>query len=139
MKTCNECGQKKDRSEFYPGQGHCKKCNVARNKRWRQANPEAHRLAYVRGHVRRLYGLSWQDYTELFDRQKGRCALCGSEHALLDLGGLCVDHDHETGRVRGLLCKGCNSALGALGDTIPAIRRVLSYLETSKGQPLLEG
>lgn len=131
MKTCNDCREVKSQSEFYAGQGHCKVCNKIRNKRWRDANPGAHRLAYVKGHVRRKYGLSWEDYTRLFDRQKGECALCQSGHDLLEVGGLCVDHDHDTGKVRGLLCKGCNSALGALGDSVRAIRHVLAYLEGS--------
>lgn len=128
MKTCNYCKETKDPSEFHKRQNHCKRCNSKRNKRWREENPEAHRLSYVKGHVRRLYGLSWEEYMGLFDRQEGRCALCSKEHVLMAVHGLCVDHDHRTGRVRGLLCKKCNTALGVLGDSPDSIRRVLAYL-----------
>lgn len=51
------------------------------------------------------------------------CELCGS------MDRLCVDHDHRTGRVRGMLCTRCNVSLGSLGDTVESIRGVLAYLE----------
>lgn len=45
---------------------------------------------------------------------------------------MCVDHDHETGKVRGVLCRGCNGALGKFGDTVAGVRRALAYLERAR-------
>lgn len=75
---------------------------------------------------RTRYGITIEDYETLSQQQDGRCALCGG----LPRGTkrLHVDHCHETGRVRGLLCIGCNRALGALGDSPEGLARALTYV-----------
>jgi len=75
----------------------------------------------------RNYGISGRQYDEMFARQRGECALCGSPPKANKR--LHVDHCHSTGRVRGLLCIPCNLALGKLGDSIVSIKRALRYLE----------
>lgn len=67
----------------------------------------------------------------MWTAQGGLCALCASKTRL---GGrqpdsACVDHCHETGRIRGILCFGCNTALGKLGDTTEALERALRYVQ----------
>ena len=74
----------------------------------------------------RRYTLTLDGYDELLRGQGGRCAICfekprGDEN-------LCVDHDHETGRIRGLLCHSCNRGIGLLGDNVPRLRAAVSYL-----------
>lgn len=69
------------------------------------------------------YGLPLGAYQAQYDAQGGKCALCRAWYSLLH-----VDHDHATGSVRGLLCVGCNSALGKLGDDIAGIYRALEYV-----------
>jgi hypothetical protein len=71
------------------------------------------------------YGLSPQEYYALVARQGGACAICRK------IKPLCVDHCHLTGKVRGLLCHTCNSALGFWGDSPSLVRRALKYLETA--------
>ena len=73
------------------------------------------------------YGLSPQEYYALVARQGGACAICRK------IKPLCVDHCHLTGRVRGLLCRTCNSAIGFWGDSPAMVRRALKYLETAGG------
>ena len=63
--------------------------------------------------IKRLYGLSKKEYLNLLKDQLGCCAICGRSQEELS-GKLCVDHNHETQRVRGLLCKKCNVAVGWL-------------------------
>jgi hypothetical protein len=82
--------------------------------------------------MRRDYGISASEYLALFERQKGACALC---EEVVSHRRLCVDHDHQTGRVRGLLCIQCNSALGTFGDTADGLKKAIEYLE---GPPLSE-
>ena len=58
------------------------------------------------------YGLTPEDWQEMYERQEGRCALCGE----MPSKALCVDHDHSTDEVRALLCNSCNVRLGAVED-----------------------
>lgn len=90
-----------------------------------------------RDHVRQLrkYGLTPVDYAALLAAQGGVCALCGSTQGRR----LVVDHCHETGRVRGLLCTACNGALGKLGDTPEALLRVVAYLRGEMPVPMIRG
>jgi hypothetical protein len=111
------------------------------HKQWRDKNPDKAR-EYTRRHrekiglahhaerawARRIaaeYGMTPEDYLSLFDAQKGRCALCGAEPSNRRL---CVDHDHKTGQVRGLLCSLCNRTLGMQDDNPAWFRRAASYL-----------
>ena len=79
-------------------------------------------------HCFRKYGLTKQDYIERWLRQDGNCALC-FEPLLRSRDKPVIDHDHETGKVRGILHGTCNGGLGKLGDSIEGIRKALNYLE----------
>jgi hypothetical protein len=73
----------------------------------------------------RRYRLSAEQFEVMRAAHGGRCACCGAT----DARRLVVDHDHVTGAVRGMVCDGCNTALGALGDDATGVRRALMYLE----------
>lgn len=73
----------------------------------------------------RRYGMSEADYRTLSRRQAGVCALCGTAAPGRRLG---VDHDHDTGAVRGLLCIRCNSSLAQLGDDSAGLFRAYVYV-----------
>ena len=66
------------------------------------------------------YGITEDEYTAMLEAQEGRCAICNLERKLV------IDHDHKTGKVRGLLCKPCNAMLGPFEQV--DIRRVEQYL-----------
>lgn len=90
------------------------------------AKHKAERNAYNKAYrLRTLYGISQEQYDEMVIRQRGLCAICG--HAPTK-NALAVDHDHDTGAVRGLLCLQCNTALGKLGDNEESMLKVLAYL-----------
>jgi hypothetical protein len=81
------------------------------------------------GNLRRLYGLSIEQYDALLASQGGGCAICGERGD----GGrwrrrLHVDHDHRTGKVRGLLCHGCNVGVGHFDDSPELMQRAAAYL-----------
>lgn len=78
------------------------------------------------GALRRNYGLSLDEYDALYEAQQGLCAICDRPDPNRRL---CVDHCHETGEVRGLLCSSCNTALGLLGDDVDRLIRAMEYLE----------
>lgn len=78
-------------------------------------------------------GLSLADYQVLSDAQSGLCAACGQPETKVHRNGtvlrLAVDHDHETGRVRGLLCSRCNYSLGYARDDPDTLRALIAYLD----------
>ena len=77
----------------------------------------------------RRYGLTPDDYRKMLLSQGGTCALCSRTSEDERYKRLNIDHCHDTGKVRGLLCTPCNHAIGVLGDTAEHIRRAVAYLE----------
>ncbi len=76
--------------------------------------------------VKNIYGLTEVEYTKKINEQNNICAICGKK----DIGKvLCVDHDHDTGKVRGLLCNNCNIGLGNFKDNIKIIQSAIVYLQ----------
>lgn len=101
--------------------------NAEHNRRsiqkWRSTHPE--RDAAAREAERLAYGVTSDGLAELETAQGGRCAICGTTPSGRRLA---IDHDHTTGKVRGLLCGSCNTGLGLLGDTAEGIEAALRYL-----------
>src|SRR5258706_3727413 len=88
-------------------------CN--RNKDGHQAScKECDKKNNHKNHIKRIYGISISEYNDMFIMQASGCAICGREN----VGGkrLSVDHCHETGRIRGLLCGKCNPGIGLFQD-----------------------
>ena len=83
------------------------------------------------GHLKRHYGLTEAERDEMVASQTGLCVICPKVPAVH------VDHCHKTGRVRGVLCFNCNSAIGKLGDDPDAVRRAAVYLEGNAWKPTL--
>jgi len=75
------------------------------------------------------YGISSEQYDEMLGRQGGKCAICREECRTGK--ALAVDHDHDTGAVRGLLCRACNGAIGALDHDPEVLRAAIRYLGVS--------
>lgn len=96
-----------------------------RGKRNYEADPASYRARNKRSRIQ-SYGLTEAEYGAMLTAQAGLCPLCDKE-----MDPPVIDHCHDTGAVRGLLCRPCNAALGVLGDTEESIRRVLSYLTRS--------
>lgn len=79
-------------------------------------------------HLRKTYGISFHDYNALLEKQGGKCAICSRSFGNGRCGYLFVDHNHETGKVRGLLCGRCNSAIGMLAESNEQLHRAIAYL-----------
>ncbi|MER6092653.1 endonuclease VII domain-containing protein [Streptomyces bluensis] len=82
-------------------------------------------------HLKRQYGITETERDEMITSQMGLCAIC------LNAPAVHVDHCHETGRVRGVLCFNCNSGLGLLRDDPDAANRAADYLEGNAWKPIL--
>ena len=123
MKVCSRCNTEKPFSEFFKNKkgkfgyrAECKSCNSVL---FRHADPErnAHNMLMYR------YGISLDRYNKLSENQHYCCAICGTGNQKL-----CVDHNHQTGEIRGLLCNSCNSGLGKFKDTPELIKSAYNYL-----------
>ncbi len=154
IKQCTRCKTTKPTSEFYGltnDRGHkylaaeCKACAAGRSNEWREKNPEKANASaresqrrYRRAHPEeserkwrtsayKKFGITVDDYDKMFKAQNGVCKICE-----LPQSGrfkhLAVDHDHETGKVRGLLCMTCNRNLGYV-ERDNRLRRILEYLK----------
>jgi hypothetical protein len=82
---------------------------------------------YYGYNIRRLYGISLEDYNRLLAEQGGVCAIC-KEAQQSGKSRLVVDHDHETNKVRGLLCTNCNTMLGKSHDSEATLQSAIDYL-----------
>ena len=83
--------------------------------------------------LKNKFGITLEEYNSMLDLQGGVCAICQKVDSRTRMDGtplaLAIDHDHETGEVRGLLCSRCNMSVGALGDSHESIMRVVEYLK----------
>lgn len=100
-----------------------------RSLQWRKANPEKARLIGWRYELKKLYGITVEQYNEMLESQGGVCAIC-HDNNIRELK-LAVDHDHETGKVRGLLCDRCNRGIGLL-RTIKNVKSAYKYLKENQ-------
>ena len=107
-----------------------------KNKRYREENKEkiaSHKLAVKesdRAHnILKIYGLEKKEYDEMLKKQNGKCAICGKDSVRKNRNiALSIDHDHETGKVRGLLCTKCNNALAFARDDVEILEKASKYL-----------
>jgi len=84
--------------------------------------------------LQRAYGITPEEFLVQLEIQDGKCACCGKQMLLTYEDGrhpdkAVVDHNHDTGELRGILCNSCNRAIGGLGDTVEGVRKALTYLE----------
>jgi len=110
------------RAKIYYKNGGKEKQNAARRK-WRKNNP----LKYLEEQLKENYNITLHDYETLLKLQYNRCAIC-RKHVMNLPKRLYVDHCHKTGKIRGLLCNSCNTALGLLKDDISLFKRSIDYL-----------
>jgi len=136
-KMCTKCGIVKELCAFNKCAGtkdnlrpECKECHAKYHVERRKERP-----AYYRDlDLCRTYGITLQEYKDMFTKQGGVCAICHNP-PIATKGRrkiLFVDHSHITKKVRGLLCSKCNRALGLLGDDIAGLEAALNYLRLSE-------
>lgn len=138
-KTCPDCGETKPLDQFSPNSatrsGKSTYCHPYQSTRARASHrrrtPEQVAAARAKRRRRTLeegYGMTLEEFDELLDSQGGVC-ICGATRPGGQWQTFHVDHDHQTGAVRGLLCHGCNTALGLAGEDAGRLRLLAAYLE----------
>lgn len=128
--TCRECKVRKPQSEMRDRRGVgriCKLCDRRKMKDWVAAHPVQYERQQRKYHLKQ-YGLTPAMYDAMLVAQGNCCAICRSRSPA-GKKYFHVDHDHATGRVRGLLCFRCNSGLGNFKDDPRSLRAAAAYLE----------
>jgi formate dehydrogenase maturation protein FdhE len=122
---CGSCKKWKIPTEFFKDSRNwngirsiCKECSNGKDNEY-----------MWKYNIEKKYSLPIEQYEELLVKQNGVCAICGSKQTdSKKHGRLCIDHDHETEKIRGLLCSNCNTALGLMKDDITRLARAIEYL-----------
>lgn len=128
LKRCTKCGEDKPIDSFPKERrspdgvaSQCKTCKSDYNREWRERKGGNLYDRTIR------YGISPEEYEELLDEQLNSCACCGSSDPKRK-AGFVIDHDHDTGFIRGLLCHNCNIGIGLLGDSLSGLQTAVNYL-----------
>lgn len=132
-KACTKCGEAKPLSAFIRNSNkpdgtdnECRRCRAIR-----ELSPDTLEARRDRD-LRRKYKISLSAYNLMFEQQGGVCAICKKPETKTNRFGevlpLACDHNHDTGRLRGLLCSQHNAAIGALGDTPQQVHLAFSYV-----------
>jgi Autographiviridae endonuclease VII len=143
QKRCTKCRQVLPLDQFGPNKNtrlrvrsKCRRCESEAAMTWRDANYEKEWDT----RLRRNFGITLEQFRELLAEQNGVCAICGEPPTIVGYRPsrrqgrprqpiLVVDHDHATGKIRGLLCIHCNRGIGFLKDDVATVRAALKYLE----------
>lgn len=146
-RVCTKCLKWKRWKSYTPRKktstgyfSYCKKCfNKGRRPRTTKERVVAAEYArvYRRDHPEYgrnymylwRYGISRKEAIAMLRGQGYACAICGDKLRVKDENKWHVDHDHKTGKVRGILCNCCNTGLGKLGDSVKKVKRAIAYLE----------
>ena len=158
-KRCSKCGEDKPLDDFYKKSGGpklrspCKACYAIDSRRrgstptamrrrklqarWKRRHSPGVRQGCFESNLRCQYGMTFARYEAVWRAQLGRCGICGGpilcgkapNKRLAHRSYAVVDHDHETGRVRGLLCWQCNAGLGNFKDDPERLRSAAKWLE----------
>ena len=144
FRKCNHCGMEAHDEESlelfeahpngkYGRANKCKQCSSRisseRQKPLRKGGTKfkEHQKHIKNQTLQKAYGITLDDYNEMYSQQEGKCAIC-DRHSDEFAKGLCVDHCHSSGKVRGLLCGNCNTALGSYNDDIDVMYKAIQYL-----------
>jgi hypothetical protein len=131
-RVCTSCNEYKTSEHFGRGRDSKAKYGVTVHGKCKPCK----RASKIPGELKRLYGITLEQYWEMHEAQRGGCAICGVETSqnkrATNFLPLFIDHCHDTGHVRGLLCSKCNHALGLMNDSPDLLEQAAQYLLFSR-------
>lgn len=138
MKICQQCKTKPTLGNstlchqcYYEKNPEKYKIKIKNSAEYKKKNKEKHALYVKKAQLKIRYGLTYEQYLDMFKTQNNQCAICGYKHKEEYKGtqkSLCVDHNHKTQYVRGLLCKRCNVGLGYFNDDPMLLEKAINYI-----------
>ena len=137
-KVCRKCDQKLPMSSFHKKKQLkdglntiCKGCQNKLQSQYRQQNASKTKQYRRSSNLKHNYGMTYREYNLKYEQQNGCCAICEKHQSEIPLA-LAVDHDHQTGAVRELLCVNCNLGIGNFQDSPDLMKKAIRYLELHK-------
>ena len=127
LRKCIHCGTKAKTENDLISFVTDNTCRYNKTNKCKPCDAKIHR----ENNLEKKYGLSLEEYDNLLERQEGKCAICGTTENRGPGFRLVVDHNHDTGKVRGLLCNGCNTGIGNLYDNPKVVLKAYEYLITN--------
>ena len=130
-KKCKGCKIIKPRLAFIGRQKRntpyhlCRECRANLSNKYRKKYPKKFKEAKRKYILKKQFGITIEDYNLMLKKQNGVCGICDKKPIKKRLA---VDHCHNTGKIRGLLCDSCNRGIGQLGDTIEMLKKAVIYL-----------
>jgi|SRR6185369_3578997 len=130
-KNCSSCKQEKELVHFYSKrltqyQSECKECTRVRRSKWWKS--ESGRLSTANTKLKARFGITLDEYLSILKQQNYKCLICGISHSYMG-HRLAVDHNHNTGKIRGLLCKGCNMGIGNFKENTSNLLKAVDYIK----------
>ena len=130
VRKCLNCGETFLELDIKIREGGGKFCSSECYHEFRKKNAFDSREREKIYQKKHRYGLTEEEYKDLFHRQNNKCAICGCEFDENNKGF--VDHSHTSNRVRGLLCTRCNTLLGMANDKVEILKKAIEYLNNTK-------
>jgi len=155
--VCRNCKKRKPLHLFNSRQqdrllkgrvGECLKCDLVKQRKYRNRMGEslnairrlrykANPLKHKNSELKKLYGITLDEFYAMLKSQGNKCAICGDTKEKINEGkrfNFQVDHCHKTGRIRGILCFMCNNALGKWRDSVEILTSAIAYINNSNGK-----
>lgn len=127
IKPTTEFARKKHRDKW----GFYAYCDTCKKQKAKDYSSKTDSKIVIRRRELKKYGITLEDQQRMYAEQGGRCKICGKEIFLFGdrkKDTAHVDHDHLTGRVRGLLCQECNTGLGKFNDSVENLKSAINYI-----------
>ena len=143
MKECTTCKTEKPFTDFYRSKNYnggygyrCKSCDTIARKEYEARHPKRVKGSHRRANMLNKYGLTVERYDEMWAEQSGKCVICSVGMVNIHTDGdsknksntANIDHCHDTGKVRGILCATCNKGLGLFYDRVDLLENAINYL-----------
>jgi len=133
-KICFKCKKEKEAKCFHADPRNtktglyswCRVCKSEKTAQWNKDNFDRRRNT----ELKRNYGIYLEDYKKMKEAQNNCCATCKRNESELKRS-LMVDHCHDSGKIRGLLCDECNLSLGKIKDNIETLKNMILYLKNN--------
>lgn len=140
LRDFHKCNNRKNKLQLW-----CKQCGLeVKRKQYKEGRAKDVKILARKDLLKRNYGLTLEEYHQLFINQKGKCAICNKPETQRScpkgkIDSLRVDHDHKTSKIRGLLCSKCNFGISQFNDDIKLMERAINYLKKQKdSRPFIE-
>jgi hypothetical protein len=133
-KYCPKCKETKRITAFWRTktrsdgrQMYCSDCQLVYNREYREKHPEKYQAYSKTSRLRRKFGIGVKEYEQMLEAQGYICAVCREKCGTYR--SLAVDHDHQTGEIRALLCRRCNATLGMVNESRLLLLKLIGYLD----------